>query len=807
MNFTQIRYNYISLIFILSTAVTLWGLAHLDWSFALLSAKKIAIYAVVGLVVIEVFVKLVGLGRLATGVIIACFLAVFANAIWPLLVTLWFALSSYLLGHAIISKFIINGKKIHNISAFLVGAGSYGTVIGLIAHYPINYPGLYVFGLLAPLIIWRHSIGDIYLFIRNSSARPDEFKWLDTSIVLVSLLYFSVAFMPEIGADALAMHLFIPGHLASRHEWGFDVTTYVWAVLPTTVDWIYSLVYMLAGETSVRLLNACFVFVLSWLLRDLVLWAGGTAFGARWAVLVFLSTPLVFLEASSLYIELIWSAFIVSGTLMVFRSVSSNGDVSNHLPVAGLLFGCALASKPVTFSFLPAVLLLLLVRYKFWIRINLSRVIFMSLILFSAIGFIPYVTAWYYTGNPVFPFFNEIFQASQYPAVNFSAPSRFEKGVSWDTFYNITFETNKYLQSKPGGSGFQWLLLLLPAMVVLSVSRHRRGLALCFIGVVAVIFTFHQTAYLRYVLPSSVILTAAIGVCISLIFSEDNSVFRRFVLVVTVSSIFLNLIFFKSATYYGNINLRPMMSATNRYEYLQNKRPIRNAVSLVNQLNVDRMPVAVFAPPLTAGLFSDALYSSWYNHVFQSLVKNSLDAEAISDVLVDYGVDYIILDDHWGTSDKRSIIMEATDEVLDFGRVSVRSLNEKYIFKTELLEDGLTINGGHWLLSEGVKMIHDGVVVSKDYSAKQAVRVMPGRKYKLTVKARCFEGVASGRLQVNWKNARSEFIRASIDVFECSLMQGEYSMEIISPPSAVKAVVYATGHTDAPIVVNEVSFK
>jgi len=792
-------------VLLIGILATFLGLQQISWFSA--SSHKIITGLLIGAVVVEALARLFNFGRLTTGAIAAFGIAVFANAIWPLLVSLLFAFSSFLLGHAVLAVLKINKNSLTGIAYFLVGAGTYGTAVGLLAHFPVNYAGLYWLGLLIPIIIERRSLRSHIGLLVDSCTQSDKYKWLDLAIALVALVYFSVALMPEVGHDALASHLFIPGHLAHRHEWSFDVTTYVWAVMPMMGDWIFSLVNMLGGETAARMTNVGFIFTLSWLLHELVLWAGGGARGARWAVLIFLTTPLTYTEASSLFIESIWASFVVAGMLSVLKIISTDNVQKVQLPVAGFLLGSALAAKAVTFTILPVPLLFLLLRYRYWFSKQLAPYILSGLVLFIMVGAIPYITAWLYTGNPIFPFFNEYFQAPQYPAENFSAPAIFEKGVSWDTIYRITFDSGSYLESMPGAAGFQWLLLLLPAMVLFTITWDRRKLALVIIGLLAVVLTFHHTAYLRYVLPSFVILSAAIGAFISVILSNRGALLQGIVLIVTVSSILLNLLFFKSGTYYGHISYKPLKSMEARAQYLRDRLPIRNAVSLVNQLNANRTPVAVFAPPLTAGLHSDALYPNWYNHMFYSLVNSADNEEALAGILLSKGVDYVIVDENWGSLEKREIIYKAAQEVSNIGSISVRILRNDYRFNTELLNDTVFSADYHWHLSKGAKMIADGVLVNVVSNAFQVVHVMPVRRYLLTIQAGCANEVTQGRLQVNWIDEDSNLINANIKVFDCAKTPSSHAMEVVAPQHAVNAVIYATGHTQESLIINKVSFK
>ena len=204
----------------------------------------------------------------------------------PLLVVAWFTASSVLVGGFALRHLASEGAARQPLTTFLVGAGLLGTLVGLTAHYPVNYPGVYAIGLATPLVFgwrqvlrWLHAAGD---FARGGGVQPPlSERLLECAIAVAALVHFVVAFLPEFGYDALAMHLFVAEALRTRHQWGFDVDTYVWAVLPLLVDWCYAIVNMLGGETAARLLNVAFVLALAWLTRDLVRWAGGTRVGER----------------------------------------------------------------------------------------------------------------------------------------------------------------------------------------------------------------------------------------------------------------------------------------------------------------------------------------------------------------------------------------------------------------------------------------------------------------------------------------------------------------------------------------------
>lgn len=743
--------------------------------------------------------------------IVAAFLAIGAGAIWPLLVTLLFALASSLTGRWMLQKLKVEGESW--LTLFLIGAGFFGTLTGLLAHLPVNYPGSYGIALVVPVLLGRKNVRHWFSEFTNltvgSRGESGRTYWLNSAISVVALIYFVVALMPEVGHDALAVHLFIPAHLAQRHQWGFDAGTYVWALMPLMGDWIFSIVYMLGGETAARLTNVFFIFALSWLVRDLVLWAGGRPTGARWAVLIFLSSPLTFAEGNSLFIESVWASFVVAGTLAILKAASTDRAEGRQLTSAGVLLGYALAAKAVSLTFLPALLLPLIWHFRTGLKTGLVRTLLLGLCLFLLLGCIPYVTAWWLTGNPLFPYFNQIFHSPLWPSTNFE-DLRWSKGLSWDFIYRVTFQTGKYLEGTPGAAGFQWLLVFLPAVGILVMIWHQRGLVLLAIATLSILLCFESMAYLRYIFPAYAVLSAVIGVGISVI--PTSAVLHARVLhSVAVIAVLLNMLFFSAGPYvYRDFPIRAILDEAHRDAYLLQRLPIRNAVKLVNTINLQGTPVAVFGTPQVAGLAADALMANWYNHVFQNAFLAVQTRQDVVDLLLTNRVDFIIADaPSEDTRAQRALLDQVTLKVAQFEAVSVLRFKDDFRFNKELLinpdfsaKQGWTV-GGDALFDTTSGM----VVVSDSSPITQSIKVHSGQRYKNTVLARCHKDPTQGRVQVNWHDARGQFIRPDIRLFTCSPEWQEASMEVMAPENAARVEVYATGHTATPVEFKSVSFK
>lgn len=734
-----------------------------------------------------------------------------AGALWPMLVVLWFALASWLVGRWIFQKLKVEGES--GLTFFLLGTGLYGTAVSLLAHLPVNYPGTYGLALALPVVLGRkllsHCFSEVTYLLTERQRKAGSGGWVSLAIAVVALVLFVVALMPELGHDALTVHLFIPAHLAQRHQWGFDASTYVWALMPLMGDWLFSIAYMMGGEVAARLTNLGFIFVLGWLVRDLVLWAGGSKVGARWAVLIFLSSPLTFTEGNSLFIEAIWASFLVGGTLCILRVVTADNCQDKPLGSAGALLGLALSAKAVTFTFLPALLLVLIWRYKTWLYAGGARMLLSGLCLFVILGCIPYLGAWWLTGNPIFPYFNQIFHSPLWPNTNFE-DSRWSRGISWNFIYSVTFQTGKYLEATPGAAGFQWLLVFLPFATFLVATWHRRGLVLVGIAFVSIALCFQSMAYLRYIFPAYALLAAVIGVGFSTILS--TTVLQvRLVQCVAVIAVFLNLLFYSAGPYvYRDFPIKAIFDETHRDAYLLHRLPIRSAVKLVNAINLQGSPVAVLGTPQVAGLASNALMANWYNHTFERAfwaVKTRQDA---ADLLLRNRVDFVIADvPREELKTQHALLGEVTTKVAQFGAISVLRLKDEFRFSTELLmnPDFSVMQG--WVSSAPAPLgASSGTVVASESSpVVQSVKVNSGQRYRNMVLARCYKEPTQGRVQVNWHDAKGQMISPSIKVFACTSDWQEISMEVTAPANAANAAVYASGHTATPLEFKWVSFK
>ena len=737
-------------------------------------------------------------GAFRSVVIVSLILIVGLGGGIPLSVVLFLGLSMYVLG-----RLILRNSNIHATDSLIMGMVLSAFCLSLLVHLPVNNPGTWGLFFTLPLFFGRKILCEIVA--KNWSYAPvtAQLYLLQCSIGAIGLVHVFVGLMPEIGHDALAMHLFIPGYVLQNQKWSFDVTTYCWAVMPMFVNWLYTAGYFFAGEVGARFINIGGIFLLSGLVYRVTAWAGASKQGACWSALLFLAMPLTFLESSSLFVDSIWSLFLVAGTFSLLRLFSKSSHPGLEIILASILFAGALGAKAATFTSLPILAAVALLGLRKSFNSQLIKPLVLASISFLAIGALPYFISFSKTGNPVFPFYNALFKSDLFGHYNFEN-TLYTSGFSWDFLYKITFQSSSVLEGSAGSPGFHWILLLLPSIFLVSVFRNYRCILILCVALFSIWISFDQTSYLRYIFPSLALASSIIGVALTKLKGSNALLYRGLVLLL-ISCLFLNIIHMKTATWYGDIDFRVITDQRAREKYLAQVRPLRKLVQIINQINLSNEPVAVFAPSYMAGLKADAIYSNWYNPKFNDLVQRIDNKQELTDLFLDYNITYIVWDVQNKNYNLESLVNEISKLVFEFNGVSIRKLNEELLFQNNLIP----ANGfsGNWNVDSITNLLPDkSVKVTNKSAAFIAIPIEPLKKYRYIAEVSRAELAAKGRLQINWLNSVGNMVHVDIQVFESTPQFSEYTMDVTAPTDATTAVVYASGHEDKPVIFKKVLF-
>ena len=756
--------------------------------------------------------RALGVRPYAAATLLGVAVALSANGLGPLLANVAYMLASLSLGHLVLRR-LLGLTEAGCLSETLVGIGLYGTLAGLSVHFAVNYPWLHALALALPILLARSRLLELGARISTEALRRNDAAaggTLQESLLWAfALLYFAHAFLPELSHDPLAMHLFVPGYVAANHLWSFDPTLYAWTFMPMLADWSYVTPYMLAGETAVRLFNVALVLAVALLVREFVFVLGGDRRGADWAALITLSMPLTYLVGASVYVETYWSAFVLLGALWLFRTLFVSGWSPRGLLLASGALGLAVAAKAVALTYLPALAVPIAVRCKLLASRAFRWSSAGAAVCFLLLGAWPYLLAYLSTGNPVFPFFNGIFNSPLFDGTDFNN-SQFNADLGWNLPYLLVFSGKAFGVGQVGGAGFQWLSLSVAALAVTAVyGRWRAALALS-VAVLAIVVVFYFQTFLRYVFPAFLLVNAVIGLAVSAS-TERHRRLGQVMVAAAALTMALNVLFLGSAsTKYRDVPVLDLLRPAGVDELVTARAPVRKAVELVNAVNENRFPVAFLAPPLAAGLESNALFSNWYNRAFARRIARAETLEAFLDALRAHQAKYVIFDSRHGRYRERlgDFLTVGGTLIGEFGSVEVYRLHNGLFYSDERLKSPNSFVRPPWSIASGVKLQQSGqAFVPAGASVTQAVDVEPAAFYLNELEARCASQPGYGRLQVNWIDADGGGIGSDIKVFRCHANWSVDNQEIQAPEGAHAAVVYGTGHGGTTVELARLSFR
>lgn len=516
------------------------------------------------------------------------------------LAVLYFLGSSFFLG-----RFV--GRQLDGATAILVGLAIWILAISIAVHFPVNTRLVYAVAFAIPYLLPRS--GPLPLF---AATRPRSLAVL----LFVLMGHWLIALKPEVSSDGLAMHLAIPMSVAHQTRWTFDFQEHAWALMPTGGDWAFTGAYLLGGEAAARLLNfALLVVIVAMVYQTSRKWLSPSA--SVLAAALFASTPLVQLVTGSLFVENVWAAMVLGAALALVRG---------ELEWAGLLFGTALSIKIGTLAFLaPAIVIgaVVLVRTTpvRWRTAALAAVLF---VIFAAP---PYLNAWWKTGNPVYPFLNNVFHSPYFSTVAADTEDvRYLKKLTWRSAYDATFRTSEHLEGENGALGFQYFLLLVPAALLLNTRAPK---ALLTIGAAAAVLILAGRSNVRYTYPALPLFSIGIAWLVS-----EMPALLAGVVALTA----LNLWFLPAA---GGYHRDFALFRRDQVEpYLETSRPLK----LIEYLNrtAPGEPVAFLGGNSIAGLNARAYTDQWHTWQFWHALMASRSAGEIAAMFHELGIRHVI---------------------------------------------------------------------------------------------------------------------------------------------------------------------
>ncbi|MFQ5835154.1 MAG: phospholipid carrier-dependent glycosyltransferase, partial [bacterium] len=443
---------------------------------------------------------------------------------------------------------------------------SVGLGLGLFAYAIL---ALAVLGLLHAWLVWLILVmlgialfKDIWYSIKNLGKHLSRLftagfsvKNRAADVFLISLIsiYLLVnligALAPEIEVDALTHHLYVPRVYIENHRLVY-IPYHLPSAYPLGMQMLFTLGMLLSTSVLAKLIHFS-LGVLSLLATY--------CFGRKYmdsragllAATIFYTVSVVAWESTTAYIDLGFTFFT---TLEIFALVNwwhsrREPFLKQWLAVAAIMCGFAMGIKYHGVFGLILLVIGILLKLRFAARGEISLAL-KTIFIYGSISILivsPWLIRNYiFTGNPVFPFLNNIFKSPLMRPIN-PTFTRGSFGMGDNLFsryilspWNMTFHGEKY-----GGVISPIFLMFLPFLFVIRVDKVIKYMIL-FCGVY---FALWETSasIMRYLIPIMPFLSIVVSHVINGLVSWDsmgNKVLSAGVITVTGTVLFLNLPFF-----------------------------------------------------------------------------------------------------------------------------------------------------------------------------------------------------------------------------------------------------------------------
>jgi hypothetical protein len=387
--------------------------------------------------------------------------------------------------------------------ATCLGLGFWVLAMTLVARIPMHYAAVWWALVAAPVVFnlrrARRLLATVVRAIAHIDLRTPADRIAFAALTMVLGIEWLAVLRPESSADGLAMHLAVSTNIAAHHAFVLEPSRILWSVMPMGADWIYSIVNLMGGEMAARLVNFAMLLIV-----EALLYAALRPMVSRATVFLlmalFASTPLAMLVTASLFVENLCAALVLAAMTAIWRLAETGRP--RYLYVAAILAGAALESKYGAIAFLLAALPAAAWAVRRQIE-RPARAAVAAVCLCLAAGLPPYAIAWFKTGNPLFPFSNQLFHSPLLPAGASLVDYSFREHVTPALLWNLTFLTHRYLQGQDGGLGVQYFLLVPLGILGLSLARRGRASAgwVAVAGSLAVLFATPNARYIYAALP------------------------------------------------------------------------------------------------------------------------------------------------------------------------------------------------------------------------------------------------------------------------------------------------------------------
>lgn len=674
-----------------------------------------------------------------------------------------------------------------------VGMAVYGLTVYVLLLLKWGGRTQYLLLMLFPIVVW--------LYKRQKEGKPFCLPQLQTCsseiavfscfAIILALFYLAYASAPVDSYDALTGHLPMTMYAARNGAFNINICESMTYAQTGVLFYAYSTVLAaFSAYKGMTLLNVVLFMLII---------ATGTAFAKHFfeqvnplcMVILFASVPMFFEFSTIMYIEMLPIYMAFSAFLMFVDLTSKQGW--ENMPYVALFFGAAVISKltiAYTLVFPGIIAIVLFWQYSWKNRLpvgkSLKRFIGSGLLFFGIVA-IPCCVAWYWYGNPVFPWFNGIFKSPYFWEKDFVDPFNSSPlSLSLGSILKMVFQTDLNVEMHPGGLGI--FLLFIPLIPVAWILLKKKtfiiwGIVPVLAYMVSTLFTYNLRYYMSIFMLEVILLATSICVITAKIVGKQQ---RRWM----ISSALAVVISIPGIVFIGRF-----------YPIAFHLTNISDEISVsVYSSLLDEIPSGkrVFSSESFKGDYDGYLSpNTWHGLPWQRVTEIT----GISKEQYISGFDYYIC--NLNNESEAGLLNSCMEQGVELDLV--KSENGFGLYKIQNTNQPLASS----ILREIDTVLETPVesIVSKPVIESFAVQ---NSHYRITqdVENTGSEDV-DVRFQINWMDENGELLDVGISTYV--LAPGERlektSQELIAPEGASTGILFVCPHEDRPINVYSYSLE
>jgi hypothetical protein len=380
------------------------------------------------------------------------------------------------------------------------------------------------------------------------------------------------------------------------------------------------------------------------------------------------------------------------------------------------------------------------------------------LLIAAALAFLPYVRAYLFTGNPVFPLYNEIFKSEFFDPINFK-DLRWDNGATLSSFYGLFFNSTLFLEADNNFvGGFQYFLLAPIGIAASIFLRIKRLYIIIIMSLLYVFPIFLSLQYLRYffaALPLLSILIASLY-----LFGKEDGLYRKWLSATLYVIAFVNFVFMPGICWLFFNSPFAFLSAEKKKQAIWEVMPEQQLNHEINKLKRNATVLFAFDRPFGATLAGSPIYNGWYANAYSKAIKNWNTAEDVRNALKIWNIDYVYWDQKksYSVADTqqnylREVLITHGKPILQVGSIIAFSIAKPVLAYQEVFSYSKFTSLDSFKVTGGLPQIDmESIKLSKQDMLTTSVDLSAFTHFKYAVEFSCDTATDAFVAHIDWGN-------------------------------------------------------